>query len=242
MRYKTIIFFILAMIFSACSTHQEKNVFYQQNLFSQTCNQQFFQEEQDKINQNDDVIFTGLNTGYIARDCKDFNLSNSIFDKVEDSYKYDVDLQSLTQKSTRALTSTLINEGINDYQGAWYERTMLNVYKGLNFMSLGDFVNARVEFNRALMRQEKAKEYFASEIKKAYQEASEEKSLKQNIDNNIKIVSKQYENLFKDFNAQKDYTNPYVTYISSIFFFMDYDYKKAADLLKEVYVLNLNKE
>lgn len=92
------------------------------------------------------------------------------------------------------------------------------------------------------MRQEKAKEYFASEIKKAYQEASKEEKLRQNIDNNIKIVSKQYENLFKDFNAQKDYTNPYVTYISSIFFFMDYDYKKAADLLKEVYVLNLNKE
>lgn len=88
------------------------------------------------------MIFTGLNTGYIARDCKDFNLSNSIFDKVEDSYKYDVDLQSLSKKSTRALASTLINEGVNDYQGAWYERTMLNVYKGLNFMSLGDFVNA----------------------------------------------------------------------------------------------------
>ena len=64
------------------------------------------------------MIFTGLNTGYIARDCKDFNLSNSIFDKVEDSYKYDVDLQSLSKKSTRALASTLINEGVNDYQGA----------------------------------------------------------------------------------------------------------------------------
>ncbi|ECR3462775.1 hypothetical protein F1Q36_05960 [Campylobacter coli] len=242
MKYKTIVFSILAIIFSACSTHQEQNVFYQQNLFSQTCNKQFFQEQQEKNSQNKDMIFTGLNTGYIARDCKDFNLSNSIFDKVEDSYKYDVDLQSLSKKSTRALASTLINEGVNDYQGAWYERTMLNVYKGLNFMSLGDFVNARVEFNRALMRQEKAKEYFASEIKKAYQEASKEEKLRQNIDNNIKIVSKQYENLFKDFNAQKDYTNPYVTYISSIFFFMDYDYKKAADLLKEVYVLNLNKE
>ncbi|MEE6566526.1 ATP-binding protein, partial [Campylobacter coli] len=43
-------------IFSACSTHQEQNVFYQQNLFSQTCNKQFFQEQQEKNSQNKDVI------------------------------------------------------------------------------------------------------------------------------------------------------------------------------------------
>lgn len=53
------------------------------------------------------------------------------------------------------------------------------------------------------MRQEKAKEYFASEIKKAYQEASKEEKLRQNIDNNIKIVSKQYENLLKTLMHKK---------------------------------------
>ncbi len=240
---KNIVFLIFIILFTACSTHQEYNLFYQQNLFSQNCNDKFLREEKNKIVKGDDVIFIGLNAGYIARDCNDFNLSNLIFDRVEDSYKYDVDLENLVKKSAKMVASALINDGVNDYQGTWYERTMVNVYKGLNFMSLGNFSNARVEFNRALMRQDKAKEYFANQIQKAYEKAKEEKNFEQNIENNIKIISKQYENLFNEFNAQKDYTNAYVTYISSVFFFMDNDYKRAADLLKEVYaVYNLNTE
>ena len=47
---------------------------------------------------------------------------------------------------------------------------MVNVYKGLNFMSLGDFANARVEFNRALIRQDMAKDYFAAQIAAAKEE------------------------------------------------------------------------
>ncbi|TKX33008.1 COG3014 family protein [Campylobacter aviculae] len=232
--YRVILFFIV-FILSACSTYQDQNLFYQQELFSKKCDRNFFEKQLEKINHSNDTIFKGLNTGYIARDCKDFNLSNAIFDQVENSYKFDVDLKSTIHKNAELITSTLINDGINDYQGAWYERTMVNVYKGLNFMSLKDFENARVEFNRALIRQEMAKEYFASQIEQMRKKAEKEENFKQNIENNIKLISNQYENLFKEFRAQKNYTNAYVTYISSIFFFIDKDYRKANDLLKEVY-------
>ncbi|MBK2000987.1 hypothetical protein JG678_06025 [Campylobacter sp. 2018MI35] len=232
--YQIILFFFI-FILSACSTHQDQNLFYEKELFSKKCDQDFFKKQLQAINKNDDIIFKGLNTAYIARDCKDFNLSNTIFDQVENSYKYDVDLQNITHKSVDFISSTLINDGINDYQGAWYERTMVNVYKGLNFMSLKDFSNARVEFNRALARQEIAKEYFASQIQQMRKKAEKEENFKQNIDQNLKIIVRQYSNLFKEFHAQKNYTNAYVTYISSVFFFMDHDYQKASDLFKEVY-------
>lgn len=235
---------ILSFLFlTACSTYQEKNITYQKVLFSNNCNDTFLKEQMQKLNQNKDVIFVGLNSGYIARDCMKFKLSNEFFDKVEHSYKYDVDLQSFSAKSTQFIGKTLINDTISDYEGSWYERTMVNVYKGLNFMSLKDFENARVEFNRALMRQEKAKEYFENEIKQQIEQAKKNEHYKQNIKENIQVIEKQYNHLFDDFNAQKNYTNPYVTYISSVFFFMDKDYKKAYDLLKEVYIIfNKNEE
>lgn len=43
---------------------------------------------------------------------------------------------------------------------------MVNTYKALNYASLHDSANTRVEFNRALDRQRRAKDYFRSEIQK----------------------------------------------------------------------------
>lgn len=241
--FKFFFFSIFAFFFIACSTHQEDNLYFQKSLLFGQCKQEFFEDEMKKVDNNDDTIYRGINSGSIARACKDYKLSNEFFDKAEQAYKYDVDLQSFGTKSAKFAATTLLNEGVGDYEGSLYERTMVNVYKGLNFMSLNDFTNARIEFNRALMRQDKAKEYFQSEIERQKeQNQKNDKNYEKNIEANVENVSKQYDNLFSEFNAQKEYTNPYITYISSVFFFMDKDYKKAADLLKEVYVLYENNE
>lgn len=244
--FRIFFLFIFAVFFISCSTHQKDNILYQRELGSQNCDKNFFAKELSELKKNDDVIFKGLNSGSIARDCKEFELSNEFFDLSEEAYKYDVDLQSTTSKIFKTTTSTLINDTIFDYEGFYYERTMLNLTKGLNFMSLNDFANARVEFNRALMRQEKAKEYFAYYLEKNRAELQkakkENENFEQNIEKNSQLIEKQYENLFKDFKATENFTNPYVTYVSAVFFFMDKDYKKAYDLLKEVFVLHSKNE
>lgn len=102
----------------------------------------------------------------IARNCGDFNKSNVFFDAAEESYKYDVDLENVGSKAAKFVGTTLLNDNTVDYDGSLYERIMVNVYKALNYMEEDDYENARVEFNRALMRQDKAKEYFAKEIEK----------------------------------------------------------------------------
>ncbi|TEY12711.1 hypothetical protein ELQ27_23185, partial [Campylobacter sp. CH185] len=86
--------------------------------------------------------------------------------------------------------------------------------------------NARVEFNRALMRQDKAKEYFAKEIEKNradLDKAKEDKNYDKNMNENSKVIEEQYDNLFKEFDTTKNFINPYATYLASIFFFMDKD-------------------
>lgn len=230
-------------LFCACANHSTDNFFYEEALKNAYCDNSFFEDKRAKVDKNDDTIYTGLNVGALARHCDELKLSNYFFDKAEEAYKYDVDLQGLGKKGAKALSSTLINEGVNDYEGTLYERIMVNVYKGLNFMSLKDFANARVEFNRALMRQDKAKEYFAKQIesnRKEFDKAKQDTNYEQNMGNNYNTISARYEHLLKDFATTQDFVNPYATYMASVFFFLDGDYKRAQDLFKEVAIINKN--
>lgn len=232
---------LATFVFVACSNHSANNLFYQEALKNAFCDESFFNDERKKVDKGDDVIYIGLNVGALARNCSDFKQSNYFFDKAEDSYKYDVDLQGLAKKGVKSISTTLVNDNIVDYEGTLYERIMVNVYKGLNFMSLKDFVNARVEFNRALMRQEKAKEYFAKEIeanRKEFDEARKDENYEQNMGANFQNVSAQYDHLLKDFATTTNFINPYATYMASVFFFLDEDYRRAADLFKEIAIIN----
>ncbi|MBZ7994236.1 hypothetical protein AVCANL279_00330 [Campylobacter canadensis] len=240
MKSKILTFIIFALFFSSCANYVNVNANYEKALIEKKCDEQFFSDNLKKIKQNDDVIYTGLNVGLIARNCGDFNLSNVFFDAAENAYKYDVDLKSTGKKAINLIGSTFFDDNILDYDGSLYERIMLNTYKALNFMSLNDYENARVEFNRALMRQDKAKEYFAKEIEKNradLDKAKEDKNYDKNMLENKKDIEEKYNSLFKEFNTTKEFINPYATYLASIFFFMDKDYRKAADLFKEVSVI-----
>lgn len=227
--------------FCACANHSTDNFFYEEALKNAYCDNSFFEDKRAKVDKNDDTIYTGLNVGALARHCDELKLSNYFFDKAEEAYKYDVDLQGLATKGTKSVASAVLNESVLDYEGSLYERIMVNVYKGLNFMSLKDFANARVEFNRALMRQDKAKEYFAKQIesnRKEFDEAKQDANYEQNMGNNYNTISAQYEHLMRDFTTTKDFINPYATYMASVFFFLDEDYRRGADLFKEVALIN----
>lgn len=239
--YKYIYYCIFILIFTSCSNHSLENINFENALIDNNCTNEFFATYTTKINQNQDVIYNSLNVGTIARHCDDFNQSNYFFDAAEESYKVDVDLQGLAPKTGKVVASTLLNDNIFDYDGSLYERIMVNVYKGLNFMSLGDYQNARVEFNRALIRQDKAKDYFKKQTDKNQKEiekAKEDPEYQKNMYNNTNVVNEHYSNLFDEFSTSKDFTNPYATYISSVFFFIDKDYRNAADKFREVAIIN----
>ncbi|MBS4275890.1 hypothetical protein [Campylobacter vulpis] len=243
MKFKFWLIFISlgALLLSACSNGVKNNTTFENALINKYCNEEIYTTNLQKLEKNDDVIYTGLNVGLIARNCGDFNKSNVFFDRAEEAYKYDVDLQNVGKKGAKVVATTLINDTIVDYEGSLYERIMVNVYKGLNYMSLSDYANARVEFNRALMRQDKAKEYFAKEIEKNREElkkAKEDPNYQQNMNENAKIIDKEYEHLFEAFDTTKNFINPYASYLASVFFFMDNDFRKAGGLFREVAAIN----
>lgn len=58
------------------------------------------------------------------------------------------------------------------------------------------------------------------------------------MNENAKIIDKEYEHLFEAFDTTKNFINPYATYLASVFFFMDNDFRKAGGLFREVAAIN----
>lgn len=238
---RTLLVTSIIFLFAGCSAitgHKEALNRFNAEVINTTCRYDFIEK---KIKNKDDVLLWSEQGGVQARDCYDYNRSNNYFDIAENLFKYDVDLESKASQFKNKTSSILVNNNVNDYKGNVYEKIMLNTYKGLNYISLNDFANARVEFNRALDRQRRAKEYFEKEIEEAKKKSEENKNIK--IAKNPqtqKAIYDAYAELFEDLKGYKDFVNPFTTYISGLFFMMDKDYKKARETLKFAYAMDKN--
>lgn len=198
-------------------------------LISGTCD---LKELDKKVEDGDDLVFNGVQAASIARNCEDFTKSNAYFDKVETTYKENVDKDNALNNTFESLKSIVVNNNANDYEGNTYEKIMINTYKGLNYLSLNDRDNARIEFNRALDRQRRAKEFFDSEIAEK-QKDKKDNPMVTNMDQTNGAIDKNFADLFEGFEAYPDFVNPFTTYLSGVFFMLEGDPAKARELLKE---------
>lgn len=187
-------------------------------------------------NPKGEDLLWALQLGTVERIRQDYPKSTETFDKAEEMLKY-YDEQS---RLGDGIGSTLVNENIIPYRGEEYDGIMVNVYKALNFMAEGKMDLARVEFNRALDRQRRAKEKFNEEIRKLQAELEKDQQKnnfsKSNAENpeTQEILAEKYPNLY-NFEAYPDFVNPFATYLAGVFFNLVSDHSKAVDLLKESY-------
>ena len=186
-------------------------------------------------NPKGEDLLWALQLGTVTRIQQDYAKSTESFDKAEDMLKY-YDEQSTIGDG---IGSTVVNENVIPYRGEEYDGIMVNVYKALNFMAEKKFELARVEFNRALDRQRRAKEKFNEEINKLKSELEKEQQnefTKSNVENpeTAELLAEKYPNLH-NFEAYPDFVNPFATYLAGIFFNLVSDHAKAVDLLKESY-------
>ncbi|WP_392552287.1 hypothetical protein RHO14_12720 [Orbus wheelerorum] len=201
---------------------------YEQQLINNNCDYTEIDKQLDS-----DPLLWALNGGALARQCHDYKKSIEYLDQAEALFK-EQEL-ALTIKSVgQSIGSVVINNNINDYQGENYEKIMMNVYKGLNFMSLHDLDNARVEFNRVLDRQRRAVEFFEKEINNAntkHQQSQYMKKIRDPVSPDKKI--KAYQGDITAKSLYPNFVNPFATYISGLFFYFDGNYSKAHDLFKQ---------
>ncbi|MBN2456661.1 MAG: hypothetical protein JXB29_09040 [Sedimentisphaerales bacterium] len=183
----------------------------------------------------EDLLWT-LQLGSVERLRQNHHQSTVYFDKAEEMLNF-YDHQN---EITSTLASTAAGDNVVPYTGQEYDGIMVNTYKALNFMITGQDELARVEFNRALDRQRRAKEMFAREIEQLNNQIKEKEGKNPNLRKSIEnpqvkqLIGEEYPCLY-EFEAYPDFVNPFTTYLAGIYFNLIGDYSKAIDLLKESY-------
>lgn len=204
---------------------------------------EFELKEKSATKNNPADLLIVLQAAASLRYAKQYTASSALFDEAEEIIKRHNEALLLQNVGSQA-AAILVNDAVMDYQANEYDGVMINTYKGLNFWQQGKIDLARVEFNRALTRQQRAKIRFAREIKQQ-QDAIAKQQAKQagaNIDANLnnpglaRSIASNYPNL-KKFKAYPSFINPFTTYIAGLFFGSEGDYQKSATLLKEAYAM-----
>ena len=164
---------------------------------------------------------------------KDYNKSVSMLSEAEDIIKYQRE-QAMLGSAADYTAKLLLNDAAVDFQASMTASIMLNTYKSLAYMGEGKFSEARIELNRAMDRQRRAKEVYAKLISKQKEAIAEEKKKGKKVDSKKakSIIGKHYSNL-DSFKAYPDFVNPFTTYLAGLFFALEGDYSKSVDLLKE---------
>ena len=194
-------------------------------------------------NPKGEDLLWALQPATVERIRRDYPKSTEYFDKAEDMLKF-YDQQS---EIGDAIGSTVASDNVVPYKGQEYDGVMVNTYKALNFMAEGKTDLARVEFNRALDRQRRAKEKFSEEINKLKSELEQEQQKnefsKSNVENpkTHELLAQKYPNLY-NFEAYPDFVNPFATYLAGVYFNLVGDHSKAVDLLKESYGMVKNND
>jgi len=183
--------------------------------------------------RGEDVLWS-LQLAAVERIEGDYEKSTASFDSCETMMTH---FDAENSGVGHTVGAVAVNENIVPYTGQVYDGVMVNTYKALNFMATGHYDLARVEFNRALDRQRRAKETFNKEIQKQKDEINEHENkedIQKNMDNpELKQkLEEVYPSLY-NFSVYPDFVNPFATYMAGLFFLIEGDTNKSVDLLKE---------
>ncbi len=177
-------------------------------------------KEADKRGNSKDAVIWRLEQGAVLRAAERLEESNQAFDKAEELVnKYE---EAARMSVSREALATVTNLTTLPYEGFAYDKIMMNTYKALNYLQMGDSEKARVEFNRAFQRQDDAVHINTKRIEKAIEDGK-----KQNYNVNLAKVNRdgkfksQFDNYYGDldqFKAYSVYVNPLTVYLDGLYF------------------------
>lgn len=197
-----------------------------------------------------DKIEWGMEAALALRASGEYQKSLDFFDRV-DELILESDSSASTKISKEA-AALFTNLRALPYSGFLYERIMISVYKGLNYLALGERDAARVEFRRAYERQRDAVNKFEKRIsteKKALDKATSAKDKKnaEKMDKaleNKKVkgkLDKEYQRI-SELAIYADYVNPFAVYLDGLYYMTNAvdssDWEHAALSLKRVADMN----
>ena len=173
---------------------------------------------------------------------------NSIvsFDRAEQQLLWKADKVDSVAEASRAVGTFLTSDLAAKYTGKIYEGALLNTYKALAAIHLGDMDQARIEFNRASVRQENAVYQLAAKVEKL-DAADEEDAENGNHSETADVTTTKALAEGSDIEARlsaaesikkyKNLRNPLSDYLHGIFRLVNGEPNHASDLLRNAAIL-----
>ena len=223
---KKIICFVLplagaALLGAGCQTYQQQNkviTFWHSGDLTNA----FIEATKQANNnaENKDAIVWRLEQGTVLRAAGKFEDSNIAFEKAE--AKINDYAQKAKVRVGQEAGALLSNQANLDYEGRSYDGIMLNTYKALNYLALGQPDKARPEIIRAYQRQQDAVEDNKRRIEKAQNEAakSKDKAKMDKAQSNPRFQSQLQNSMagLNDVKVYADYVNPFTVYLDGLYF------------------------
>jgi hypothetical protein len=177
-------------------------------------------KEADHNASNKDAIVWRLEQAATLRAAGRYEESNKAFDQAQE--KIDGYAEKAKVRLGQEAGALLSNQANLDYEGRSYDGIMLNTYKALNYLALGDPERARPELIRAYQRQSDAVQANRRRIEKTREEAEQNKDSKyiNRAANDPKFQSDLQKSM-SDINSVKiytDYVNPFTVYLDGLYF------------------------
>ena len=211
----------VALTLAGCTTYNQQNKFAQYYVQSDLVNaeKEATKKAEDKQDGKDEIIWR-LEQATILRAAGKYQESNKAFDRAE--ARIDKYAEEAKVKLGNEAGAILSNQANLPYRGRAYDGIMLNTYKSLNYLQLGQPDKARVEITRAYIRQQDAVEENKKRIEKAQEEAEQSKA-KANIEKarQDEKFKGQLEGGFAELNTLKpyaDYVNPFTVYLEGLYY------------------------
>jgi uncharacterized protein len=212
---------LAGLLGTGCQTYQQQNKvvqFWRQGNVPAAAVEAQKQADENAGNRN--AIIWRLEEGAVLRAAGKFEDSNKAFDLAQQ--KIDDYAEKAKVRLGQEAGALLSNQAELDYEGRAYDGIMLNTYKALNYLALGDVEKARPELIRAYQRQQDAVEENKRRIEQTQEEARKNKDSAaiQQAENNSQFKA-QIQNTMADISGVRsyaDYVNPFTVYLDGLYF------------------------
>jgi hypothetical protein len=214
----------ISLLATGCRTYEQQNrviQYWQQGSLPNAAAAATRMADQNANNK--DAIVWRLEQGEVLRGNGQYEASNKAFDQAQD--RIDQYSQEAKVKVGNEAAALLSNQANLPYTGRAYDGIMLNTYKALNYLQLGEPDKARVELIRAYQRQQDAVADNQRRIEKVQGEAakSKDKATMDKAEQDPKFKSQMqgaYTGL-DNLKAYANYVNPFTVYLDGLYFMAD---------------------
>lgn len=224
--FKKIVQFIIpvlgaGLLTTGCQTYKDQNkviaYWHQGNLTNAVAEAT---KEADENANNKDAIVWRLEQGAALRANGQYADSNKAFEQAQE--KIDDYAQKAKVRVGQEAGALLSNQANLDYEGRSYDGIMLNTYRALNYLALGEPDKARPEIIRAYQRQQDAVEANARRIEKTKEEADQQKDKakmdKAEADPKFQAQLANSMTNINNIQVYADYVNPFTVYLDGLYF------------------------